>query len=80
MLACTDIAYLLQLCHAPNSKSVAAESACGARQRLAVYEAARLLRDHEPAYKALQEAMQRGASVPDCIRAIEGARGSAGGE
>ena len=42
-------------------------------QRLAVYEAARLLRDNEAAYQALQEAMQGGASMPDCIRAIENA-------
>lgn len=42
-------------------------------QRLAVYEAARLLRDNDAPYKALQEAMQNGSSVPDCIRAIENA-------
>ncbi len=40
---------------------------------MAVYEAARLLRDNEAAYKALQAAMQSGSSVPDCIRAIESA-------
>ena len=42
--------------------------------RWAVKEAALVLRREERAYDALREAMARGASVPECIQAIEGAR------
>lgn len=41
--------------------------------RWAVWTAARLLRDNPAEYEALQAAMESGASVVDCIRAIEGA-------
>ena len=41
--------------------------------RWAVWTAARLLRDYPAEYEALQSAMERGAGLVDCIRAIEGA-------
>lgn len=40
-------------------------------QRMAVYEACSLLRKYDKEYKAVQEAMKRGASVAECVRAIE---------
>lgn len=39
--------------------------------RWAVYQAASLLRTHQAEYAALQAAMARGASVVECIQAIE---------
>ena len=39
--------------------------------RWAVYNAAKLLRDNEKEYNALQSCMQRNQSVSDCIMAIE---------
>ena len=44
---------------------------CAALQRMAVYEACSLLRKHDKEYKALQEAMRRGANIAECVRAIE---------
>lgn len=41
--------------------------------RWACYQAATLLRRYPAEYEALQAAMARGASVVDCIRAIESA-------
>jgi len=41
--------------------------------RWAVWQAAIMLRAHDASFKALVEAMGRGASVVDCIAAIEGA-------
>ncbi len=42
--------------------------------RWAVWTAARLLRDNPTEYEALQGAMEAGASIADCIRAIEAAQ------
>lgn len=39
--------------------------------RWAVFNAASLLRSHAAEHKAVWEAMARGASVADCVRAIE---------
>ena len=44
---------------------------CAALQRMAVYEACSLLRKYDKEYKALQEAMRRGAHIAECVRAIE---------
>lgn len=44
---------------------------CAALQRMAVYEACSLLRRYDKEYKALQEAMRRGANIAECVRAIE---------
>ena len=44
--------------------------------RWAVYQAASLLRSHSAEYEALQAAMARGASVVECIQAIEAAQGT----
>jgi hypothetical protein len=44
---------------------------CAALQRMAVYEACSLLRKYDKEYKALQEAMRRGANIAECVRAIE---------
>lgn len=41
--------------------------------RWACYQAATLLRRYPAEYEALQKAMASGASVVDCIRAIEAA-------
>ena len=41
--------------------------------RWAVYQAASLLRSHAAEYEALQAAMARGASVAECMQAIEAA-------
>lgn len=41
--------------------------------RWAVYQAGTLLRSYAQEYEALQEAMTRGASVVECIQAIEAA-------
>ena len=41
--------------------------------RWAVFTAASLLRKHEPEHKALMAAMERGANVADCVKAIEAA-------
>ncbi len=41
-------------------------------QRMAVYEAAALLKRWNSEYLALQEAMRKGASIVDCVRAVEG--------
>ena len=40
-------------------------------QRMAVYEACNLLRKYDKEYKALQEAMRKGASIAGCVRTIE---------
>ena len=40
--------------------------------RWAVYQAASLLRKYKAEYEALQAAMSKGASIPECIAAIEG--------
>ena len=40
-------------------------------QRMAVYEAASLLKQWNAEYLALQQTMQRGGSIVDCVRAIE---------
>lgn len=40
-------------------------------QRMAVYEACSLLRKYDKEYKALQEAMRKGASIAECVRTIE---------
>ena len=40
-------------------------------QRLAVYEACSLLKKYNKEYLAVQEAMKGGASIVDCVRAIE---------
>lgn len=39
--------------------------------RWAVWTAAKLLRDHDAEYSSLRDAMGRGASLADCVRAIE---------
>jgi len=41
--------------------------------RWAVYQAATALRDHTAEYEALMAAMEKRASVADCIKAIEAA-------
>ena len=41
--------------------------------RWAVYSAASLLNKHAADFDALREAMKSGASVPECVRAIEAA-------
>ena len=41
--------------------------------RWAVWQAAAILKAHRGAHAALMEAMARGASVEECLRAIEGA-------
>lgn len=41
--------------------------------RWACYQAATLLRRYSAEFEALQEAMARGSSVVDCIKAIEAA-------
>ena len=43
----------------------------GGVQRMAVYEAASLLKRWSAEYLALQQAMQRGGSIVECVRAIE---------
>lgn len=45
--------------------------------RWAVYNAALLLKQYGPEYEALQEAMGRGASIAECVKAIEGVRPAA---
>ena len=40
-------------------------------QRMAVYEACSLLRKYDKEYKALQEAMRKGASIAECVHTIE---------
>lgn len=45
--------------------------------RWAVWTAARLLRDYPAEYEALQAAMERGAGLVECIRAIEDAKSPA---
>ncbi len=42
-------------------------------QRWAVYQAGGMLKKYNKEYQALQTKMQQGASVPDCIKAIEAA-------
>ena len=42
-------------------------------QRMAVYEACSLLRKYDKEYKAVQVAMKRGASIAECVQAIESA-------
>lgn len=37
-----------------------------------MFQAASALRKHKAEYEALMAAMQRGASVADCVQAIEG--------
>ena len=39
---------------------------------MAVYEAAALLKRWDGEYRALQEAMRKGASIVDCVQAVEG--------
>lgn len=39
--------------------------------RWAVFTAASLLRKHEAEHKALMAAMEQGANVADCVKAIE---------
>ena len=36
-----------------------------------MYEACSLLKKYGKEYKAVQEAMKRGASIAECVRAIE---------
>lgn len=43
----------------------------GVMQRLAIFEACSLLKKYEKEYKALQAAMQNGASIAKCVQTIE---------
>ena len=40
---------------------------------MAVYEACSLLKKYDTEYKAVQDAMKRGASIAECVRVIESA-------
>ncbi|EEH54738.1 uncharacterized protein MICPUCDRAFT_60459 [Micromonas pusilla CCMP1545] len=46
--------------------------------RWAVWQAAGMLRLHEASFDALTAAMENGASVAECLRAIETAKAPAG--